>query len=69
MKYQPCVDLCTSEGSHCQGCGRAHQEIAETKKLVKSAVEFIQQQNYENPEDFVAAISKSILKKLAKAAG
>jgi hypothetical protein len=29
-------------------------------------VEFIQRQDYENPEEFVAAISKSILKKLQK---
>lgn len=68
MKFKPCIDQCTTEGSHCEGCGRAHQEIAETKKLVKSAVEFIQQQDYENPEDFVAAISRSILKKLSKPA-
>jgi hypothetical protein len=68
MKYHPCVDQCTSEGTHCAGCGRSHQEIAATKSLVKSAVEFIKQQDYENPEDFVAAISRSVLKKLAKEA-
>ncbi|MGZ4959565.1 MAG: DUF1289 domain-containing protein [Methylomonas sp.] len=68
MKFHPCIDQCTTEGTHCQGCGRSHQEIAATKKLVKSAVEFIQQQQYENPEEFVAAISKSILKKLSKSA-
>ncbi|MDT4329155.1 DUF1289 domain-containing protein [Methylomonas sp. MED-D] len=68
MKYSPCIDQCTSDGSHCQGCGRSHQEIADTKKLVKSIVEFVQQQQYDNPEDFVAKIGKSVLKKLAKAA-
>lgn len=68
MKFHPCIDQCTTEGTHCQGCGRSHEEIAATKKLVKSIVEFIQQQRYENPEEFVAAISKSILKKLAKSA-
>ncbi|WP_427551491.1 DUF1289 domain-containing protein [Methylomonas sp. MS20] len=68
MKYNPCIDQCTSDGSHCQGCGRSHQEIADTKKLVKSIVEFVQQQQYDNPEDFVAKIGKSVLKKLAKAA-
>jgi hypothetical protein len=66
MKFHPCIDQCTKEGTHCEGCGRSHQEIAETKLLVKSAVEFIQQQDYENPDEFVAAISKSILKKLQK---
>lgn len=68
MKFHPCIDQCTTEGTYCEGCGRSHQEIAATKKLVKSAVDFIQQQQYENPEEFVAAISKSILKKLAKSA-
>ncbi len=68
MKFNPCIDQCTKEGTHCEGCGRSHEEIAATKQIVKSAVEFIQQQNYDNPEEFVAAISKSILKKLQKAA-
>lgn len=66
MKFNPCIDQCTTEGTHCGGCGRSYQEIAETKQLVKSVVEFIQKQEYENPEEFVAAISKSILKKLQK---
>ena len=66
MTFKPCIDECTSEGSHCGGCGRSHQEIAETKQLVKTAVDFIRAQNYDNPEEFVAAISRSILKKLAK---
>ncbi|MGD0960900.1 MAG: DUF1289 domain-containing protein [Methylomonas sp.] len=64
MKYNPCIDECTSEGSHCSGCGRSHEEIAATKQLVKSIVEFIQQQDYENPEEFLARISKSVLRKL-----
>ncbi len=68
MKFHPCIDQCTTEGTCCEGCGRSHQEIADTKKLVKSVVDFIQQQDYENPEEFVAAISKSILKKLSKSA-
>lgn len=64
MKFTPCQDLCTKDSEICQGCGRSMSEIAETKKIVKSAVDFVQQQGYENPEDFVAAISKSILKKV-----
>ncbi len=66
MKFNPCIDQCTKEGTHCEGCGRSHEEIAATKQIVKSALDFIQQQDYENPEEFVAAISKSILKKLQK---
>ena len=67
MKFNPCIDQCTKEGTHCQGCGRSFEEIAATKQIVQSAVAFIQQQQYDNPEEFVAAISKSILKKLEKA--
>ena len=69
MKYSPCVDQCTTDGTHCSGCGRSHQEIAETKQLVKSVVDFIQKQGYDNPEEFVDRIGKSILKKLQKANG
>jgi len=68
MKFHPCIDQCTKEGSHCEGCGRSHQEIAETKQIVQAAVQFIRQQDYENPDEFVAAIAKSILKKLQKPA-
>ncbi len=64
MKFNPCSDKCTYEGSHCQGCGRSFEEITETKKLVMSIVNFIQSQDYENGEEFVNAISKSVLKKL-----
>lgn len=66
MKFNPCIDQCTYEGTHCEGCGRSHNEIAETKKIVKSIVEFVQNQNYDNGEEFVAAIAKSALKKLQK---
>lgn len=64
MKFNPCNDACTKDGTHCQGCGRSHEEIAATKAIVKSSVDFIQAQQYENPEDFVSVIGKSILKKL-----
>ncbi|MGZ4995452.1 MAG: DUF1289 domain-containing protein [Methylobacter sp.] len=68
MKFNPCMDKCTYEGTHCEGCGRSHQEIAETKKLVMGLVNFVQEQEYENPEDFVNAVGQSVLKKLKKAA-
>jgi len=66
MKFNPCIDKCTYEGTHCQGCGRSFEEIADTKKLVMSIVDFIQSQDYENSEEFVSTISKSVLKKLQK---
>lgn len=68
MKFNPCIDNCTYEGTHCEGCGRSHEEIAETKKMVMALVNFAQMQKYENPDDFVNAVSQSVLKKLKKSA-
>ncbi len=65
MKFSPCISgKCTEEGTHCEGCGRTHEEIAETKRLVKQVVSFVQAQGYENVEDFADFIGKSVLKKL-----
>jgi predicted Fe-S protein YdhL (DUF1289 family) len=65
MKFIPCQDNCTNTGTHCNGCGRAHEEIAATKALVKNMVDFVRAQHYENPEEFMAAVSKSVVKKSA----
>ncbi|MFA6053583.1 MAG: DUF1289 domain-containing protein [Methylobacter sp.] len=67
MKFSPCIDKCTFEGTRCEGCGRTHEEIAATKKLVMEAVNFAQMQGYENIEEFSNAIGQSILRKLQKA--
>ena len=65
MKFNPCIaGKCTDEGTHCEGCGRTHEEIAETKKLVKDLVNFSQKMGYENIEDFSSFIGQSLLKKL-----
>ena len=65
MKFNPCIPgKCTEEGTHCEGCGRTHEEIAETKKLVKDLVSFSQKMGYENIEDFSNFIGQSLLKKL-----
>ncbi|MDD2723395.1 MAG: DUF1289 domain-containing protein [Methylovulum sp.] len=64
MKFTPCADQCTYDGTHCQGCGRSHVEIAGTKKLVASFVEFIKAQDYENSDEFIDMVSKKVRKKL-----
>ncbi len=65
MKFNPCVPgECTEDGSHCLGCGRSHQEIAETKQLVKNIVGFVQKQGYENIDEFSKFITENIKKKL-----
>ena len=65
MKINPCVPgQCTEQGTHCEGCGRSHEEIAETKRLVGAIVSFAQKMDYDNSQDFTDFIAKSILKKL-----
>lgn len=65
MKFSPCISgKCTYEGTHCEGCGRTHEEIAETKKMIKELVSYAQMKEYENIEDFANFIGKSVLNKL-----
>jgi hypothetical protein len=68
MKFTPCQDQCTYEGTHCEGCGRSHQEISDNKRLVMSVVGFIKTHNYENADLFMEVMSKSVLKKVPKTA-
>ncbi len=65
MKFNPCISgQCTEGGTYCEGCGRSHDEIAQTKALILSLANFAQQQGYENHEDFADFIRKGLLKKL-----
>ncbi len=65
MKFRPCISgQCTEDGTHCQGCGRSHVEIAETKNLIKNVVAFAQKMDYDNHEEFANFIGKTVLKKL-----
>ncbi|MCK5871624.1 MAG: DUF1289 domain-containing protein [Methylococcales bacterium] len=66
MKFNPCIDQCTHDGTHCQGCGRSHEDIAEIKKRLMALVTFAKEKNYDNPEAFVNAISAKLHKKLRK---
>jgi hypothetical protein len=65
MKFVPCqTGKCTYEGTHCEGCGRSHAVIAETKSLITNIVNFAQEQEYENIEEFSSFVGKTVLKKL-----
>lgn len=65
MKFNPCVSgQCTTEGTHCEGCGRSHEEIAETKQLIMALVGYAQRKNYENIEDFANFVGRAVLSKL-----
>jgi len=65
MKFNPCVSgQCTEDGTHCGGCGRSHEEIAETKQLVMNIVNFSKKQDYDNTDEFANFIHKNLAKKL-----
>lgn len=64
MKFNPCNGQCTDEGTHCSGCGRSHDEIAEMKKHVGALIEFAQRMGYENVEDFANGVAGSIKYKM-----
>lgn len=69
MKFNPCVNNCTDQGSHCEGCGRSHEEIRATQGLVRNMVEFMREMDYDNPEDFARAVAGKSVKKYLKLKG
>ncbi len=64
MKFSRCIGKCTDQGTHCEGCGRSHDEIAEMKKHVASLTTFAENMKYENIEDFANAVAGSIKYKM-----
>ncbi len=64
MKFRPCNGGCTDKGTHCDGCGRSHEEVAEFNHLVKGLAAQALEQGYENIEDYANSVAKSIYYKL-----
>jgi len=66
MRFKPCVNrtACTEDGSHCRGCGRTHDEIAKLRTITTQVTDFVRQMQYENVDEFLAYLSRKILKKL-----
>lgn len=65
MKFKPCNGNCTEDGTHCGGCGRSHEEIAEMKQHVGALVALAKKMNYENVDDFAQGVAGSIKYKLS----
>ena len=59
MQFSPCQGgtNCTEGGTHCQGCGRSHEEIAATRDLINGLAEHIVKMDYENVEDFLKFVA------------
>ncbi|MCW8924227.1 MAG: DUF1289 domain-containing protein [Gammaproteobacteria bacterium] len=56
MKFNPCTGKCTQEGTHCEGCGRSHEEIAGMKAAIEGVVDFAQKMGYENIDEFTDGV-------------
>ncbi|MGM0595365.1 MAG: DUF1289 domain-containing protein [Pseudomonadota bacterium] len=59
MQFSPCLggNNCTQDGSHCNGCGRSHEEIAKTRDLSNALAEHIVAMDYDNVEEFLKFVA------------
>ena len=64
--FRPCVDrrACTEDGSHCRSCGRSHEEINRVRQFTSEVTKFLQDMQYDNPEEFLEYLQRKVLKKL-----
>ncbi|HEB96257.1 MAG TPA: DUF1289 domain-containing protein [Sedimenticola thiotaurini] len=69
MQFSPCKggENCTQGGTHCQGCGRSHEEIAATRELIAGITRFALEMGYENVEQFTAFVGDKAAKKIRMA--
>ncbi len=68
MHFSPCRgrDNCTEGGTHCQGCGRSHEEIAETRQLMDALARFALKMGYDNVQEYAQFIADKTVKKVKK---
>lgn len=67
MQFSPCKgkDNCTEGGTHCEGCGRSHEEVARTRELIGMIAAYATEMGYENYQDFTTFIGDKAAKKVA----
>ncbi len=67
MQFNACQgkDNCTEGGTHCEGCGRSHEEIARTRELIGTVANYALQMEYENYQEFTAFIADKAAKKVS----
>ena len=66
MKFSPCTGKCTEEGTHCEGCGRWHEEIAEMNAHIAGLLTFAKKMNYENIDEFAEGVANTIKYKMGE---
>ncbi len=64
MKYRPCNGGCTKKGTHCDGCGRTHEEVEKLNGMVKELAAYAKEMQYENIEDYANSVATGIYYKL-----
>ncbi len=66
MQFSPCQgkDNCTEGGTHCEGCGRSHEEIAHTRELIGMVAGYALEIGYKNYQEFTAFIGDKAAKKV-----
>ena len=66
MKFTPCIGRCTYDGTHCQGCGRSHKELADIRRLTIDFVAIAQKWEYENGDEFASSIADTVSRMLVE---
>ena len=64
MKYRPCNGGCTKKGTHCDGCGRTHEEVEKLNRMVKELAAYAKEMQYENIEVYANSVATGIYYKL-----
>ena len=64
MKYRPCNGGCTKKGTHCDGCGRTHEEVEKLNGMVKELAAYAKEMQYENIEYYANSVATGIYYKL-----
>lgn len=60
MIFNPCNGDCTEEGTHCEGCGRSFEEIAEMNTHVNGLADLAKKMGYENLDTFADGVAGSL---------
>lgn len=65
-RFTPCVGrtACRDDGVRCLACHRSLSEIAKTRDVVETVTAFLDEMNYENPQQFFDYLSSKVMKKL-----
>jgi predicted Fe-S protein YdhL (DUF1289 family) len=64
MEFSPCTGECTDKGTHCEGCGRSHEDVAAMRAMVNNLVAYAQEKNYENIDEYANSVARSVQYKL-----